>query len=244
MRRKYLQLILLFLVILPLLSGCQNMASSLGTKLTGSNNTPPQDDSGNTTALSYRTGDRFYIASVLNNLFLPQSPGAETALKTTLIGQIDSGVTNQVSDFGGACDNFLGSGAPVPVGQRVGPDCRNTALTQVQSVILPTSIRAALIMKTVYRLLDSNNGEMPLRNIIAITKQIAFTSVVLANVSAPTTDDIRHLFAIIYPGTDPAEDTIQNIYSYSNSISQQFTPKDAWRYTTILMISPMIWQIP
>jgi hypothetical protein len=182
---------------------------------------------------------------VLTSLFIPEAPsGGEASLKQSLLTSIDTGITNQISDFGGPCDNYLGSGAPVPANQRIGMDCRNTSLTQVPAILKPGSVRAALLMKMIYALMGPSSGEMPLRNIIALTRTTPYTSLNINTVSAPSSDDLRHLFSLIYPGTEPDAGTISQAVAYSDAMAQQFNAKEAWRYSTILFISSLVWQIP
>lgn len=221
------------------LTGCQAVIDNIHPK--GTEVVPaPVPPSAADPITAYRVGDRFYVASVLTNLFIP--PGVSNANVTNLNNLIRSGVENQIMDFGGPCDTNLGSGFGY---FSYGIDCRfEVALAQAPAFSFPTSIRGAMVLKTILSAFTPSAEEMPLRNAVAIARGTSYANTSIGSLTEPTEAEISRLFSAIYSGTEASGESVQKIRAYYQVMQQQYGHLEAWRNMLLLMLSTLIWQIP
>ena len=196
--------------------------------------TGSEENLGSVSAL--RTGDRFYVASVLTNLFIPTSvPAGEVSVRDTMLGKISTYITNQFGDFGHACDYLISSSET----------CNNNEANALVASIMPAnSLRSAWTLRAVYEILVPAANEMGIKNILAQIRGVAYSSVSLTGLQPPTLPEIRLVLKLIYPGSEPSDDTLAGLLALATHVNQNFSAIESWRYMILAAMSPMLWQVP
>lgn len=164
-------------------------------------------------AQKLRLGGREYVASVLTDVFGPGS----TAI-------IDALVSNEGGNFGGPCDRYLG-------------DCTEAGETQFAIFPVPTSPRAALLIRACDRLVANDT------NVLYAANQVRTAPG--ATLESPVPEEVTDLFSLFYPGRLASADVSASLIAVvAESAAQNQPALDAWRFVLFALCVSPGWQVP
>ncbi|HEX4924181.1 MAG TPA: hypothetical protein VFV50_08845 [Bdellovibrionales bacterium] len=160
-----------------------------------------------------RLGGRDYIASVLNDVF------GSTAVAIT-----DALIKSESGNFGGPCDRYLG-------------DCTEAGESQFAIIPVPTSPRAALLIRACDRLVSNDTAVT-----FAASQARANPA---ATLQRPSEEELSALFDLFYPGRPITPEIIANLNEIVIASAGQNQPAlDAWRFTLFALCVSPGWQVP